>query len=286
VNEARKPAQGLARRRPVLAYFALTFAISWLGALLVVAPALVKGRAVSKTSGLLMFPAMLLGPLVAGVVLTRVVDGPGGLRRLAAQATRMRVPLRWYLPLLLPPGLVLAVLFLLKSLFAPSFAPNTFLIGMAFGVPAGLLEEIGWTGYALPKMSEELGAMRAGVLLGILWGLWHLPVIDFLGTATPHGRYLGAFLLAFLAAMTAMRVLISWIFANSGSLLLAQAMHIVSTASLVVFGPSRVSAAQEAAWYGVYGAALWIVVAVVLAAYGKRLQMGAPSAGRRSKLPV
>jgi len=56
-------------------------------------------------------------------------------------------------------------------------------------------------------------------------------------------------------------------------------MHIVSTASLVVFGPSRVSPAQEAAWYGAYGAALWIVVAVVLAAFGKRLQ-------NVSKLPV
>jgi hypothetical protein len=100
-------------------------------------------------------------------------------------------------------------------------------------------------------------------LLGLLWGLWHLPVIDYLGTATPHGAYWGRYFLAFTAAMTAMRVLISWLYVNTKSVLLAQLMHIVSTGSLVIFSPPRVTAAQEAAWYFVYAGALWIVVIIV-----------------------
>src|SRR5437764_1409563 len=71
---------------------------------------------------------------------------------------------------------------------------------MGFGIPAGFLEEIGWTGYAFPNMCRRLSLLTAGILLGLLWGFGHLPVIDFLGTATAHGRYLFPYFLAFVAA--------------------------------------------------------------------------------------
>jgi uncharacterized membrane protein len=82
--------------------------------------------------------------------------------------------------------------------------------------------------------------------------LWHLPVINYLGTATatPHGEYWYAFFLAFSVAMTAMRVLICWIYTNTESVLLTQFMHVSSTGSLVIFSAPRVGAAQEAVWYG------------------------------------
>jgi hypothetical protein len=65
--------------------------------------------------------------------------------------------------------------------------------------------------------------------------------------------------------MTAMRVLIGWIYQNTQSLLLAQLMHISSTGALVIFGPFQVTPAQETAWYFTYGVALWIIVAALLA---------------------
>ncbi|HEV2460197.1 MAG TPA: CPBP family glutamic-type intramembrane protease, partial [Ktedonobacterales bacterium] len=63
---------------------------------------------------------------------------------------------------------------------SPVFTPSWFGIGLTFGVVAGLLEEIGWTGFALPRMLQQQRFLPASVLLGLLWGLWHLPVIDFL----------------------------------------------------------------------------------------------------------
>jgi membrane protease YdiL (CAAX protease family) len=85
-------------------------------------------------------------------------------------------------------------------------------MGVLFGVPAGLLEEIGWTGFAFPRKSSRHNPLGASILLGLLWSLWHLPVVNYLGTATPHGAYWFPFFLVFAFAMTAMRVLISWAF--------------------------------------------------------------------------
>jgi CAAX protease family protein len=196
------------RRYPVVTYFALTFLISWTGALAVAAPHLVRHQPLPKMTGILMFPVMLLGPSLAGIVLTRIVDGKSGLRVLFSQMSQAWVPLGWYSALLIPPVLVLTVLLFLQRFVSSVYAPNHFFMGILFGIPAGFLEEIGWMGYAFPKMRSQSNGLASGILLGLLWALWHLPVINYLGTATPHGVYWLPFFLAFSLAMTAMRVLI------------------------------------------------------------------------------
>ncbi len=94
---------------------------------------------------------------------------------------------------------------------------------------AGFLEEIGCTGYAFPRMRGVMNALTASIILGVLWAAWHLPVIDYLGTATLHGAYWFRFFVAFATAMTAMRLLICWIYAHTESILLTQLLHASST---------------------------------------------------------
>lgn len=264
------------QRHPIASYFALTFAVSWTGALLVAAPHLLHDQPVPKMAGILMFPAMLLGPSVVGIALTVLVDGRAALRELFSRMRRVRFPLRWYAALLIPPALVLTILLLLKTFVSSVYAPNRFWIGVLFGIPAGFFEEIGWMGFAFPKMREKLPALSAAVLLGLLWGLWHVPVIDYLGTATPHGHYWFPSFLAFTAAMTAMRVLIAWLYSNTKSVLLAQLMHACYTGSLVIFSPPGVTAAQEVFCYALYAAALWLAVALVALTFGAKTLRSSP----------
>ena len=258
------------RRRPVLSYFALAFAISWAGALLVVSPYLLRREDVPKLAGILMFPPMLLGPSVAGILLTRVVEGREGLRDLFSRMRQIAFPARWYAALLIAPILVPGVLLVLKTFVSAAYTPNRFLPGLGFGLLAGFFEEIGWMGYAFPKMRRGWGPLASAVVLGLLWGAWHLPVVDYLGAASPHGAYWFPFFLGFTGTITAMRVLIAFVYTRTNSVLLAQLMHASSTSALAVFSPAGVSARQEVVWYSAYGVALWVVVAVVVMFRGFR----------------
>src|SRR6266404_1008842 len=109
------------RKHPAVTYLLLTFAISWSAALVVAAPKVFQPGPLPKLTGILMFPAMLLGPSFAGIFLTRRIDGREGLRALFARMRRVGFPLHWYSALLIPPLIVLGVLFCLKTFVSPIY---------------------------------------------------------------------------------------------------------------------------------------------------------------------
>jgi membrane protease YdiL (CAAX protease family) len=131
-----------------------------------------------------------------------------------------------------------------------------------------LCEELGWTGFLFPRLSTRYGALPASLGLGLLWGLWHAPVVDALGAAAPHGSELPYFFLSFILLLTALRVLIGWVYVHTGSVLLAQLLHASNTGSLVLFSPIAVSAADETSWYAAYTLLLWLVVGVIVLRHG------------------
>src|SRR5215469_12025814 len=188
--------QTLVRKHPVAAYFVLTFAISWSGALVLAAPILARHESLPKLTGILMFPVMLLGPSITGIVLAGFTAGRAGLAELTRQLTTWRFAPRWYAALLIPPLLILTILSCLVALANPAYAPNRFFMALIFGVQTVLIEDIGRMGYAFSRILSQANAFAPAVLFGLLCSAWQLPVVDFLGSATPHDSLWLSFFLA------------------------------------------------------------------------------------------
>ncbi|HEX6483100.1 MAG TPA: CPBP family intramembrane glutamic endopeptidase [Ktedonobacteraceae bacterium] len=260
------------QRHPLVTYFGLAYLLSYGGFVVLVGPKLLRGQPMQPTDAFILFPMIVVGVCLAGIALTGITGGARGLRDLFSRIGRWRVGTRWYaVALLTAPVLILVVLLIFRSLISPVFAPNLLLLGIPFGLLPGLFEEVGWTGYAFPRMWVKRSPLSASLFLGVLWGLWHAPVVDYLGAATPHGVYWAPFFLAFIAILTAMRVLIAWVYSNTNSVLLAQLMHASSTGFLIILSPSHVSPGQETLWYAVYATVLWLVVALIVMRYGTNL---------------
>lgn len=260
------------QRHPVTIYFAIAFLLSYGGFLVLDAPKLLRGETLQPLDALLLFPLIVIGVGLAGLILTRIVHGKSGLRNLFSRIRTWRVGAQWYaLALFIPPVLFLLVLLALSALVSKDYMPHVAPFGLLFGLVAGFFEEIGWTGFAFPKMQAKWGALPASLILGLLWGLWHAPVADYLGGAAPHGAYWLPFFLAFVVLVMALRVLICWIYSNTRSVLLAMLLHASNTGCLAMLAPLHIAPAQEVLSYSIYAAVLWLVVALVVVRFGKHL---------------
>lgn len=244
-------------------YFLIVFGISYGAFLVVVGPRLLRGGAETAAEAeYVLFPVLVFGVFLTSLALTAWLEGWAGVRRLFGRE-RWRVgPGGYAWALLLCPAAMLAVILALHWLDSPRFWPNTFFLGITFAIMPGFLEEFGWMGFAYPHMRKSMPSFRTAVVLGVLWGCWHAPVVDYLGAAAPHRQYWLPFFLAFVGVVAAVRVLIVWLYERSGSLLLAQLTHVSLTGSLVALDPVRLSAAQETMWYAIFAAVLWAVVAI------------------------
>ena len=252
------------RRRPLFVFFALAFGISWVPILTIMASRGFDLSHLQSVEGGLLFLAMLLGPSVSGLACTALLDGRTGIRALALRGLRWRVAGAWYaVALLTVPAILLVVLSLLSILVDPAFAPRFQWWLFALGLLAGTFEEIGWTGFATPRLLARKSLMVAGLSLGCIWALWHL-LVDFRYNAGAIGAVWPLeFVITYLLALTPYRLLMTWVYSHTQSLLLAILMHASFTGSLLVLVPV-VSAALGFYWQSAFAAALWAVVAVVM----------------------
>lgn len=214
------------QRLPLLGYFGLSYGISWGGILVVLSFTgfdLVWLRPLDTG---LIFIVMLLGPSTAGLAMTTLLDGRRGLRELVSSLARWRVSGRWYgVALLTMPLLLFATLWLLSTFVDPAFAPGFRWPLFAIGLVAGTFEEVGWTGFATPCLLARQHPLIAGLSLGLAWALWHA-LVDFRQNFNTHGvLWLLEFALLYIAALTAYRLLMTYVYAHTQSLLLAVLMH-------------------------------------------------------------
>lgn len=264
-------------RHALLAYFALTFVISWGAVLFVVGgPAGMPGTTEEAEALLpLVVLVLLAGPSVASILLTSIAQGSAGLRDLLSRMLTWRVGSRWYAVALLgAPVLVTAVLLAL-SLTSPVYLPAIYtshdkatllLISISYGLAAGFFEELGWTGFAVPRLMLRYGVLATGLVVGIPWGVWHF-ITNYWGSGDSSGALsLALFLPAqvfAVGALPAFRVLMVWVYDRTGSLPVAMLMHASITASWLIVMPEGISGAPFLIWYLAWTAALWAIVAVL-----------------------
>jgi uncharacterized protein len=192
--------KALIKRHSVAIYFSLAFIISWGSGLVVLVPKLIRGEVIHSLDALLLFPVLVLGVALTGLTLIGITDGRSGVKDLFSRIGRWRVSAPWYAAaILIPPILITVVLLAFRILITPIFSPNLFPMGILYGLFPGFFEEIGWMGFVFPGMHRVHSLLTAGVILGVLWGLWRLPVVDSLGAAAPHGAYWLPFFLSFAA---------------------------------------------------------------------------------------
>ena len=186
-------------------------------------------------------------PAVAAVIVAAIV---GSLRDLGARLVRWRVGWRWYAVVLLGPAAFYAAVAAVHVGFGWSGEPDqpnalrAALIGLlplflVFILTDGLGEELGWRGFALPRMLKRTGPMLASLVLGVIWALYHLPLFWTVGRPL-----YGESFLILLVELPAMSVLYTWVFQHTaGSALLAILFHASGSAWWSVF-VATVSAAE------------------------------------------
>ena len=270
------------KRHPVLTFYALAFALSWGGILIVVGGADGYPGTPQQVAQLFLFVmlAWLAGPSVASLLVTGLVDGWAGLRELLSRLLKWRVSARWYAVALLTAPLVYVAMSFALSLTSRAFLPNILttsdtaallLMGLAYGLlGGGFCEELGWTGFAVPRLRQRYGVLSTGLIVGVLWGAYHFSVIYW--SSSPSGALPLVILIAQLFAwLPAYRVLMVWVYDRTGSLLVAMLMHAVLTSGMIILTPTALAGVPLLTWLVVLAAVLWVVVAAVAVASGGHL---------------
>ncbi len=226
----------LIRRYPVAAFFILTYILSWL--CLGIGLWLLNGNGILTWSGVIM-------PAVTAVLVLAVTEGRVGLKQLLRRLFMWRVGFQWYLVALLCPLFIMVAalpfhawlgkraLPALNSSFwtqtLPAAGISLVLVAL-YGIFVSAGEEIGWRGFAQPRLQARFGPWWASLILGILWGCWHLPLFFIPGT-----QQYGLPIPGYVLASVGYSVIYTCLYNRShGSLLLASLFHSVSNTTITI----------------------------------------------------
>ena len=232
----RAHAQSMVRRHPVISFFVLTYAIAWS----LWAPLVIFRDSIPGPLGFVLGALGTLVPSTLGLVFVGLLAGRPGVRRLLRRLVQGRIGLRWYvaalaLAMLAPLGLGVSIL-----LGGDIPVVNTTILGVlflfAFSIFPGsaLGEELGWRGFALPRMQTRLSALKASLIIGVLWGSWHLPL-----WLTGRESHPISLFVPFVVTVIATSVICTWLYNNTrGSLLIIVLYHAaINLPITVLFSP-------------------------------------------------
>jgi membrane protease YdiL (CAAX protease family) len=236
---APAPIKRLLAGHPLLAYFGIAFAGTWI---MLLVPVLAQNGLgvlpfmVPDIAMLLLFiAATLAGPTLAAIVVTAATGGRPGLRRFFRRYVQLRVGLRWYLLALF--GLPLIVLLAACAYFGlapvqtalaqwPVFFTAYLPATLIFMIMPALAEEPGWRGFALPRLQWQYGPLLGSLILGLLHMVWHLPVFFITKGQMAMGPFNAGDFAYKIFTSIVLAVIWTWVFNNArGSIFMAIVLH-------------------------------------------------------------
>jgi membrane protease YdiL (CAAX protease family) len=257
------------RRHPLVIFFLLVFILTW-------------AVWVPRASGA---PLGVVGQVwtwalaIAALLAAALTGGRGALRELGSRLVRWRVGWQWYLVVILGPAAFSLALAGIYTLFGGSWAeaaPPAILEGPLLLLPLflviltltdGLGEELAWRGFALPRLLTRYNALVTSVVLGVIWALWHLPLLWTEGNSMFHQP-----LWLLLLDVTAKSILFTWVFLHTrGSVLIAMLFH--GATNLFIVSPD-VASTGDLALPVLAMVAKWVLVGIVLVVAGPSLVRG------------
>lgn len=265
------------KNNPVTLFFFLTFIISWSGILLVASQTGIPATSeqFNKLLPIAMAP-YLLGPSIASFITIALTKGKKGFKELFRNLLKWRLKSSIYLIAIFTiPVLSIISLFILYQ-FSDAYIPDIFttndkttliLTGLIYGIiGGGFLEELGWTGFATPKLREKYGVLKTGLIIGTLWGAWHfLPVIWGSGDSSGNlvlSKFLPGLFFHY-AGLIAIRILMVWLYDKSSSLIPLIIMHATLTAfTFFIFNISQIGLPLFI-YYALLAIGFWVLVAII-----------------------
>ena len=267
-----------AARRPVLTYVLLVFGLTW--AVWVPRAAAAQG-VLDAQWPIVLGSVWTYGPLVAAGLAAALTAGRTGLRTWAARLVRWRVGWRWYVVALAAPAAFwLAVSGVSVLLGQPWLEVRPRALELAPAAGAALLavlvltdgigEEPGWRGFALPALLDRWRPLAASLILGVIWAVWHLPLL-----VTPGTTLYQTSPVFLLLDLTATSVFYTWLFLRTRySVLPAVLLHASASLWTAASVPGGTAAQLAIALAGKW----LLVVVVVMAGLGPATRAAGTSA--------
>ena len=278
--------KGLIIRYPLAAFFVLAYALTW--------PFMIVDAfgswgmlpfrlpAFASPAGIVVNLLMGYGPAFAALIVTAATEGKGSVLALLRRLLVWRVGLQWYalaiFGLAIPTAITLGLYTLLGGeVVGPPLSLGLILQQLVLFLLLALFngEELGWRGYALPRLQANRSALAASLILGVPWTLFHLPYFFTQGstfTSIPP--------LSYLLLTMATSIIFTWVFNNTrGSVLLVHLLHQAGSVWRGIYHPDRAGFALH---FWLYTGVMCLAALIVVVVYGAARLTRKPAA----ELPV
>lgn len=237
--------RGYLESYPLTSFFVMAYLFSWV----VLIPFILSQWGIfpkTKAFDIFFFANAFVGPMLAAYIMIRALEGKESWKKVRKSIISIKVGLKWYLftLIVIPAAMFLGMVILNGGI--PTFHDLTskffvtYLISLVaiFFLGGPLPEEIGWRGFALPRLQSKFGPLKATLLLSVLWAFWHLP--HFLTVAQRGGpgsdlSILYIHLPIFILLCLPISIILTWVYnSHRGNLFIVMLVHAsVNTFSLV-----------------------------------------------------